>query len=282
LVNGTVTATFMTAGELLADSGLPPLEARALLAPLLGVPRESLIATPAQTVPGASGAAFVALVARRRAGEPLAYLLGHREFYGRPFRVTPDVLVPRPETELLVGCALAVLRTHLRTHAAPRVVDLGTGSGCIAVSLALECPAARVHASDRSEAALRIAADNAAALGATLSFYRGDWFDALPVGARFEVVVSNPPYVAAGDPHLASLTHEPVIALTDGGDGLACLRRIVAQAPAWLESGGTLLVEHGFDQGPAVRRLFEAAGFEATATAADLQGHPRLTQGRRP
>ena len=277
-MNGTVTATPVTASEMFAASGLPLLEARALLAPLLGVSRESLIARPAQTVPRATGAAFVALVARRRAGEPLAYLLGHREFHGRPFRVTPDVLVPRPETELLVECALAVLRTH----AAPRVVDLGTGSGCIAVSLALECPAAQVQASDRSEAALRIAADNAAALGATLSFYRGDWFDALPAGARFEVVVSNPPYVAAGDPHLASLTHEPAIALTDGADGLACLRRIVAQAPARLESGGALLVEHGFDQGPAVRRLFEAAGFDAIATAADLQGHPRLTQGRRP
>ena len=270
----------MTAGELLADSGLPPLEARALLAPLLGVPRESLIATPAQTVPGASGAAFVALVARRRAGEPLAYLLGHREFYGRPFRVTPDVLVPRPETELLVGCALAVLRTHLRTHAAPRVVDLGTGSGCSAVSLALECPAARVHASDRSEAALRIAADNAAALGATLSFYRGDWFDALPVGARFEVVVSNPPYVAAGDPHLASLAHEPAIALSAGADGLACLRRIVAQAPAWRDSGGSLLVEHGFDQATRVAELLLARGFDSVRNRRDLGGQARCTGAR--
>ena len=267
----------MTAGELLAASGLPALEARALLAPLLGVRRESLIASPAQDVPETAGAAFAALAERRRAGEPLAYLLGSREFYGRSFRVSADVLVPRPETELLVEHALA----FLRARAAPRVLDLGTGSGCIAVTLALECPAAQVHASDRSDAALRVAASNAAALGATLTLHRGDWFDALPAGMRYDVVVSNPPYVAAGDPHLATLAYEPAIALSDGADGLACLRRIVAQAPGWLESGGALLVEHGFDQGPAVRALFQSAGFEAVGTQADLQGHPRLTHGCR-
>ena len=263
---------------MLAASGLPALEARALLASLLGVRRESLIATPAQSVPEAMGAAFAALAARRHAGEPLAYLLGQREFYGREFRVTPDVLVPRPETELLVECALA----FARAHAQPRVVDLGTGSGCIAITLALECPAARVHASDRSDTALRIAAANAAALGAALALHQGDWFEALPAGARFDLVVSNPPYVAAGDPHLVALAHEPAIALTDGADGLACLRCIVAQAPAWLESGGNLLVEHGFDQAAAVQGLFEAAGFAGIETRTDLQGHPRVTGGRRP
>ncbi len=161
------------------------------------------------------------------------------------------------------------------------MLDLGTGSGCIAVT---SRSSVRRHTCTRATGRTRRCGsppDNAAALGATLTLHRGDWFDALPAGMRYDVVVSNPPYVAAGDPHLATLAYEPAIALSDGADGLACLRRIVAQASGWLESGGALLVEHGFDQGPAVRALFQSAGFEAVGTQADLQGHPRLTHGCR-
>jgi release factor glutamine methyltransferase len=266
----------MTVAEVLGASGLPALDARALLAHVLQAPRERLIAVPEASVPEPARAAFAAFARRRAAGEPLAYLLGEREFYSRNFRVTEAVLIPRPETELLVERALA----ELQGLEAPRVLDLGTGSGCIAVTLALECPRAEVHATDASAAALEVAKANAALLGPRVEFHCGDWYSALPDGLRFAVIVSNPPYVAAGDPHLGALTFEPRLALTDRSDGLACLRRIVAGAPARLESGGTLVVEHGFDQASAVRKLFEEAGFVAVASFADLQRHERVTTGR--
>jgi release factor glutamine methyltransferase len=261
-----------TVAQLLAASGLPTAEARALLAHRLGVPRERLIARPAATVDSEAAADFAAAAGRRAAGEPLAYLLGQREFYGRPFTVSPDVLVPRPETELLVDLALE----RLRGLPHPRVLDLGTGSGCVAVTLALEHPGAQVTATDASAAALAVAQGNAARLGATVDFRRGDWYAALPPTAEFDLVVSNPPYVAAGDPHLDDLRYEPALALTDGGDGLGCLHRIVRGARAHLAKCGWLLVEHGHDQSEPVRALFEAAGM-AGASRADLQGHLRVT-----
>jgi release factor glutamine methyltransferase len=264
-----------TVAALLAASGLPVLEARALLAHRLRVSRERLVAHPELAVGRADAEAFVDLARRRVAGEPLAYLLGEREFYGRTFTVSPDVLVPRPETELLVELALE----RMRPLDAPRVLDLGTGSGCIALTLALECPAARVTATDASPAALEVARGNAHRLGAAVALHLGDWYDAVPAGPGFDVIVANPPYVAPDDPHLDALRFEPLRALTDGRDGLGCLRTIVAGAAACLAPGGWLLVEHGYDQAPAVGALFAAGGLTAR-TLADGAGHPRVTLGQ--
>jgi release factor glutamine methyltransferase len=233
------------------------------------------VARPETVVAAADAAAFVALARRRAQGEPLAYLLGEKEFYGRPFAVTPDVLVPRPETELLVDLALERMRALER----PRVLDLGTGSGCIAVTLALEHPAARLTATDAAAGALAIARRNAERLGAAVAFHCGDWYGALPVGATFDLIVSNPPYVAAGDPHLEDLRFEPMGALTAGPDGLACLAAIAAGAGGRLAPRGWLLVEHGYDQAAAVGALFARSGLDAE-TRADSAGHPRVTLGQ--
>lgn len=265
-----------SAGALLAGSGLARAEARRLLACALDVPIEALIAHPEQGVDAAAAARFTQLAARRRAGEPIAYLVGRREFYGRPFAVAPGVLIPRPETELLVELAVV----QLRALPAPRVLDLGTGSGCIAITLALECRAAQVVAAERSAAALAVARRNAQALGASVEFVASDWYEA--VAGDFEVIVANPPYVADGDPHLPDLRHEPRAALVAGADGLAELRRIVAGAPARLRAGGWLAVEHGHDQGAAVRTLFADAGFVAIETHRDAAGIERVCSGRHP
>jgi release factor glutamine methyltransferase len=264
-----------TVAALLAASGLPMLEARALLAHRMRVPRERLIAHPAAAVGAHDADAFLDLARRRACGEPLAYLLGEKEFYGRSFVVSPDVLVPRPETELLVDLALARMRTVER----PRVLDLGTGSGCIAVTLALECPGARVTATDASAAALAVARRNAERQGAGVEFHLGDWYGALPAGGVFDVIVANPPYVAPGDPHLEGLRFEPMRALTDGRNGLACLEAVVAGAAARLAPRGWLVVEHGYDQSAAVGALFAAAEFDAQ-TVADGAGQPRVTLGQ--
>ena len=262
--------------ELLAGSALPRAEARLLLAASLGEPVESLVARPEQPVGDDAAARFDALARRRAQGEPVAYLLGEKEFYGRRFAVSPAVLVPRPETELLVELALR----RLRTQPAPRVLDLGTGSGCIAVTLALECAAATVVAVDRCADALALARANAQRLGAPVEFVQGDWYE--HVGGRFDLIVANPPYVAAADPHLAGLQHEPRRALVAGADGLADLRRIVAGAPGRLNSGGTLAVEHGYDQGTSVRGLFAQAGFAGIETHRDLAGIERACTGAMP
>ncbi len=264
----------MTAGALLAASGLPGAEARALLAFASGVTREALIAFPERTVAPDAAARFAEFAARRRAGEPMAYLLGVQEFYGRPFRVTPAVLIPRPETELLVELALDALRRI----ESPRVLELGTGSGCIAATLALERPDARVVAADASIEALAIARDNAQRLGARIEFVASDWYAA--IGGAFDAIVANPPYVAAGDPHLAALRFEPIQALTDHGDGLGCLRAIVAGAPAHLVRGGRLVLEHGYDQAAAVRALMERAGFGEVRTVRDAAAIERACAGR--
>lgn len=271
-----------TVAALLAGSGLALPEARALLAQRLQVARERLVAHPETIVAAADADAFVALARRRAQGEPLAYLLGEKEFYGRAFAVTPDVLVPRPETELLVDLALERMRALVdesRKLDGPRVLDLGTGSGCIAVTLALECPAAQVTATDASAGALAVARRNAERLGAAVAFRSGDWYDALPADAEFDLIVSNPPYVAAGDPHLHDLRFEPSQALTDGRDGLTCLRAITAGAGRRLAPRGWLLVEHGYDQAAAVGALFARSGLDAE-TRADGAGHPRVTLGQ--
>jgi release factor glutamine methyltransferase len=263
-------------GQLLAEARLPPAEARTLLAHSLGVSRERLIAFPEVDVPPAAAQAYGTLTERRRAGEPLAYLRGVQEFYGREFRVTPDVLVPRPDTETLVERALDCLRGLT----APRVLDLGCGSGCIAVTLKLERPDAVVTATDLSAAALEVAAGNAAALGASVDCRRGDWYAALEAGDTFDLIASNPPYIAAGDAHLPALRHEPALALTDGGDGLRHLSQLIDGARRHLRSDGWLLLEHGFDQADAVAARLKGAGFRTIEAVRDSGGHWRVACAR--
>jgi release factor glutamine methyltransferase len=262
-----------TAKQLLASSALPRAEARLLLAAALDTVAEALIARPEQSVDAQSAARFAELQVRRLQGVPVAYLLGRKEFYGRSFAVSPKVLVPRPETELLIELALE----RLRRLTAPRVLDLGTGSGCIAITLALECPQAVVLAADRSTDALSLAGSNARRLGAAVEFVLGNWYAG--VGGCFDLIVANPPYVAAADPHLVELKHEPQQALVAGDDGLADLRRIVAGAPVRLAPSGWLAVEHGHDQAARVRELFARAGFERIETHRDLAGIERVCVG---
>lgn len=216
---------------------------------------------------------------RRRGGEPVAYIVGRREFYGRDFSVSPAVLIPRPETEHLVDIALA----RLIGIDEPRVLDLGTGSGCLAITLALECPEARVVGIDASPDALAVATQNARELAAgNVRFELGDWFAAVP-DQCFDVIVANPPYVAAGDTHLGQgdVRFEPQSALVSGPAGLDDIAAIVAAAPRHLRAGGWLLLEHGWDQGNAVLQLLASAGFEACFGERDLGGQPRVSGGRR-
>jgi len=260
----------------LAEYTLPAPEARALLAWVLRAPRERLVAHPETVVTPQAYAEYAALVARRQSGEPMAYLLGEKEFYGRPFRVTPEVLVPRPDTETLVEVALACLRERTT----PRILDLGTGSGCVAITLQLERPDATVIATDVSAAALAVARANAQSLKAEVRFLQGDWFAALAPGDAIDVIVSNPPYVAAADPHLAALSHEPGLALTDGGDGLQCLSILIAGAGTHLLAGGWLVLEHGYDQAAAVAQRMRDAGFREVTVYRDAGGQTRVTAGR--
>jgi release factor glutamine methyltransferase len=254
------------------------LDAELLVATVLGCGRGALAANPERPLAAAQRQALEALARRRLAGEPVAYLTGRREFWSLEFEVTPDVLVPRPETELLVECALEAVREIER----PAILDLGTGSGAIAIAVASSRADAAVTATDASPAALAVARRNAARHGLrNQRFLAGDWFAPVPA-ARFDVIASNPPYVAAGDAALAALAHEPQLALVADAGGLAALATIAAGAPARLAPGGRLLLEHGTGQGPAVRGLLEAAGFAGIRTWRDLAGHERVTGGIRP
>jgi len=264
---------------LLRSAPLSRLEARVLLAAAAGRTPEWLIAHGDEPAGETVAERFIRLVDRRVGGEPIAYLTGVREFYGRSFRVTPAVLIPRPETERLVDVALG----RLAGRRGPRVLDLGTGSGAIAVTLALERPDACLVATDCSEDALEVARGNAAALGAgRIAFHAGQWWQALPVGTPpFDLVASNPPYVAATDPHLSrgDLRHEPRGALAAGDDGLDALRELTAGAATRLVAGGSLAVEHGFDQGDAVRTMMRSLGYRDVQTLADLAHRERVTIG---
>ncbi|WP_233865940.1 peptide chain release factor N(5)-glutamine methyltransferase [Paraburkholderia adhaesiva] len=276
----------VTADTLLRASPLPALEARVLLMHVLGWRRTQLITRGDEALDAAQIDAWRALEARRVEGVPVAQLVGAREFYGLDFEVTSDVLIPRPETELLVETALAAIEGHT----APRVLDLGTGSGAIAVAIASARPDARVWAVDRSAAALALAARNATRLldakrpGGALTFVAGSWYDALDPSLRFEVIVSNPPYIASGDPHLdqGDLRFEPRGALTDEADGLTALRAIVAGALGHLAPAGVLWMEHGYDQAAAVRALLAAEGFADVHSQQDLAGIERISGGRSP
>jgi release factor glutamine methyltransferase len=268
----------LTPRQALARCGLAPVDANALLAFVTGRNRAFFVAHADEPLPQQQIDQFLSLARRRRDGEPVAYLTGRREFHGLDLAVTPDVLIPRPETETLVEAALA----HLAVDEAARVLDLGTGSGALALAIAQARPRADVLGVDDSEAALAVARGNATRLAiGNVRFERSDWYEALG-GERFDVVVANPPYIAEGDPHLAEgdLRHEPRRALTPGGDGLDALRAIVAGAGAHLVQGGVLAVEHGFDQADPVQALFAAAGATDIRHHRDLAGHWRVAEGR--
>jgi len=259
--------------------GVERLDAQRLVGHVLKRDRAWVLAHDDDPLDDQSAAALAALLGRRAAGEPLAYLVGEREFHGLRLEVTPDVLVPRPDTETLVDWAIELLNGEFAHLVAPRVLDLGTGSGAIALAVKHACPRAEVHASDLSEAALAVARRNGKRLGLAVDWHRGAWWQAV-ANRRFDLALSNPPYVAHGDPHLAALVHEPGTALVpvdDPGTGLADIERIVAEASAHLNPGGWLLVEHGFDQAEAVRQCLKGAGFHGAQTRADLAGQPRAT-----
>ena len=255
-------------------AGLERFEAHWLLAHLLQRDRSWLLTHGDDPLPPALAQAYTAGCARRAQGEPLAYVIGHQEFHGLRLQVTPDVLVPRPDTETLVDWALQCLPA---LGAAPQVIDLGTGSGAVALALAHRYPAASVWATDLSPAALAVAQANARALGLPVQFRPGAWWQAAPAGQRFDMAVSNPPYIAGDDPHLPALAHEPLMALTPGGDGLDAVRALIQGAPEHLRPGGWLLLEHGWDQGPAVRQLFEQAGWQQVCTRQDIAQRDRCT-----
>jgi release factor glutamine methyltransferase len=275
----TIRDLLRRAQTALGEGTASVLDAELLVSAATDLSRSALLAHPEAAVAVDAIGRFEAWLARRASGEPMAYLLGHWGFWSLELVVRPGVLVPRPETEGVVERAM--LRLERPT---PRILDLGTGSGAIALALASEHPTAEVTATEASEAAFEVARENAAATELEVELLLGDatdWF--LPVTARrFDLIVSNPPYVAEGAPELevAVAAHEPPEALLAGADGLDALRAIISGAPDHLAAGGWLIVEHGFDQGARVRALFADAGFDEVATYRDLAGHERVTEGR--
>ena len=257
--------------------GVDRLDTLLLLADTLARTRTWLLAHDDATLSVEQGSRLRGRLARRASGEPLAYLLGEKEFHGLMLQVDSNVLVPRPDTEVLVDWALELLAGGPHQN----VVDLGTGSGAIALAVKHAQPIATVAATDVSQAALGIARANARRLALEVEFIEGSWWQAVPQ-RRFHLVLSNPPYIAAGDPHLAALDHEPVLALTPGGDGLDALRCIVAGSAAHLEPAGWLLLEHGFDQAGTVQGLLREHGFIDIQTRHDLAGQPRCSGAHQP
>jgi release factor glutamine methyltransferase len=265
-------------GALQAALPLDPLENRILLCHATGLSRVQLITRADRLLSEDEAARLDALLRRRLAGEPIAYIVGRREFFGLDFEVGEAVLIPRPDTELIVELAIERLPQQ------GRLLDMGTGSGAIAVAVAHARPDAQVTALDVSEAALEVARRNAANNRARVRFLHSDWFGALGGDERFALIASNPPYIAAGDEHLSQgdLRFEPVGALTDHADGLSALRTIVAGSPAHLVPGGWLLMEHGYDQAASVRALLEAGGYAEAQSWRDLAGIERVSGGRLP
>jgi release factor glutamine methyltransferase len=254
------------------------IEIQCLLQQVLNVPRAWLLAHPEHYPNETEQTHYHELLQRRLRGEPVAYLLGEREFFGLMFKVTPATLIPRPETELLVELALS----RIPQQGLCRVLDLGTGSGAIALAIARARPDVEVLGCDASTTALAVAHTNAQQLSiANAAFIHSDWFEAL-MTQKFNIIVSNPPYIAAGDPHLArgDVRFEPISALVSGSDGLHDIRHIAAHAPDYLESGGWLLLEHGYDQAAQVRELLQQAGFDVVFSACDLAGIERASGGR--
>jgi len=262
--------------QLAAISSTPRLDAELLLALIFQKSRSWLFAHLEQALTPEQQWEIRHLTARRVSGEPMAYILGHQEFWGLKFKVTTDVLIPRPETEHLIEWILA----NFPEHSPLQIADLGTGSGAIALSLAVERPVWRIDATDQSLAALSVAKQNAAHHQVSnVNFYIGDWCNALPQ-KNYALLTGNPPYVAKNDPHWQQLTHEPSIALSAGEDGLAALREIIAQAPDYLVKPGYLVLEHGYNQAPAVTKLLKQQGFTDVQSHYDLAHHPRFVTGR--
>lgn len=280
-IKSIVTTTTMTLAQALAQAqaqGLARIDAQLLLLHVLARPdagRAWLLAHDTDPLPAEAHTRFAALCQRRLASEPVAYLTGRKEFYGLPLQVDARVLDPRPDTETLVDWALMLALPQ----PAPRIVDLGTGSGAIALALQHQCPQAQVLAVDSSEGALAVARANAERLGLPVQFAQGNWLAGLKHGP-FDLIVSNPPYIAADDPHLAALTHEPLQALASGADGLQDIHVIAEQAPAHLVPGGWLLLEHGHDQSAAVQQILAERGFTDVQSRDDLSGIARCTGGR--
>jgi release factor glutamine methyltransferase len=277
----TIREALQAAGHRLAAlaEGSPALEAEILLACALDRPRSHLLAWPDKTLTPEEDRQFQALLERRAKGEPIAYILGYREFWSLKLRVTPDTLIPRPDTELLVERALALIPVDRPCQ----VADLGTGSGAIAAAIASERPRCQITATDSSAAALAIARGNFQELGlGNVVCALGAWGDALPRGRQFDLLLSNPPYIPDSDPHLrlGDLPWEPASALAAGTDGLDAIRQITATAPAHLVDGGWLILEHGFDQGIKVRNLLAGNGFSHILTHRDLAGLERITEGQ--
>ena len=270
---GTIAVALLRAQK----HGIAKVDARILLLHCLGIDTTNaawLVAHDADPITTAIADAFGELCARRRAGEPVAYIVGHKAFYGLRLRVDKRVLDPRDDTETLVDWALELLPKDCS------LLDLGTGSGAVALAIQSKRPDAQVHASDASAQALEVATGNAARLKLKVQFHQGNWLQAVG-DAKFDLIVSNPPYIAAADPHLAALTHEPLSALASGADGLDDIRHIVAQASVHLQAGGWLLLEHGHDQAAAVCVLLQAAGFTQVQSRPDLAGIARCSGGQK-
>jgi release factor glutamine methyltransferase len=261
------------------EQGLERIDAQLLLCHVLQCERAWLISHDDAQLSPAQQTRFEEAVAQRAQDVPLAYLIGEKEFHGLRLKVTPDTLVPRADTEVLVDWALELLAEAAAP--CPQVVDLGTGTGAIALALKHRHPAADLSAVDLSAAALAVARENAQHLGLDVQFLQGNWWQPL-AGRRFDLIVSNPPYIAGEDEHLPALRHEPLSALTPGGDGLSALRILVDGAPAHLQPGAWLLLEHGWDQAESVAAMLQMRGFEAVNSRRDLGGQMRVSGGRWP
>ncbi len=290
---GTVQEALLRAQK----HGIAKVDARMLLLHTLGKKTSDmawLVANDNNPINSVQADAYGDVCARRRAGEPVAYIVGHKEFYGLRLAVDKRVLDPRGDTETLVDWALALLPISVRTEPvevrakvstslvrtdAVWVLDLGTGSGAIALAIQSKRPSAQVRATDASSDALEVARANATTLKLPVQFHQGSWLDAVP-NQQFDLIVSNPPYISATDPHLAALAHEPLPALASGNDGLEDIRQIISQAPAHLHAGGWLLLEHGHDQAAQVRELLEKQGFSSVESRKDLTGIERCSGGQ--
>jgi len=279
----STAATPMTVAQALTSAqaqGIERLDAQHLLGSLLGQSRSWLFSHDDSPLEPAQAQTWADWCRRLADGEPLAYLLGQQDFHGLTLQVSPAVLVPRPDTEVLVDWALDTLNGALAHLPAPRVIDLGTGSGAIALAVKQACPRAVVHALDASPEALAVARGNGEQLGLAVHWLHSHWWQGV-AGEPFDLVLSNPPYIPGDDPHLADLAHEPRMALTPEGDGLAAYREIVAGCDTWLATGGWLLLEHGYDQGDSVPALLRAAGLQNVRLQLDLAGRARCTGGQK-